>query len=241
MARFVLVHGAFHGAWCWAPVVERLRGKGHDVSAFDLPGGGDDPTPLAEVTLDSYVDRICAELEQPSTERAILVAHSAGGVPVTQTADRVPERITRLVYVTSFMPGDGQSLLDLTQYPEGAGDAVQENLVVEGEPPIGSLTPEAGIVAFYNACTPEQQEWASQRMVPQPMSTFATPVSIGSEPDRLPRAFVMCLRDQAVLPALQRRMVAEHPCDRVIEIDTDHSPFLSATDELVEALDSLAG
>lgn len=241
MARFVLVHGAFHGAWCWAPVVEQLRAKGHDVAAIDLPGAGDDPTPLAEVSLDSYVDRIRAELELPGTEPALLVAHSAGGIPVTQTASLVPERITMLVYVTAFLPGDGQSLMALTQYPEGADDAVQKHLVVEGEPPIGHLPPEGAAIAFYNACTDEQQAWATARMVSQPLSTFITPVSLGREGTHgLPRAYVMCSRDQAVLPALQRRMVAENPCDPVVEIDTDHSPFLSATDELVAALDGFA-
>jgi pimeloyl-ACP methyl ester carboxylesterase len=241
LARYVLVHGAFHGAWCWAPLAERLRGRGHDVSAFDLPGAGDDPTPLEQVELESYVQRVVSELEQPGTQPAVLVAHSAGGVPVTQAASLVPERIARLVFVSSFMPGDGQSLFDLAAYPEGADDEVQRNLVVEGEPPIGRLTPEGGVLAFYNTCTPEQQEWASHKMVPQPISTFATPVSFGErgEPG-IKRAYVMCLQDQAVRPALQRRMISEHPCDPVIEIDTDHSPFLSATDELVDALDSLA-
>jgi hypothetical protein len=146
-----------------------------------------------------------------------------------------------LVYVAAFLPGDGQSLMALTQYPEGADDAVQKHLVVEGEPPIATLPPEGAVIAFYNACTEEHQAWATERMVPQPLSTFVTPVSLGPEGTHgLPRAYVMCSRDQAVLPALQRRMIAENPCDPVVELDSHHSPVLSATDELVAALDGFA-
>ena len=241
MARFVLVHGAFHGAWCWSPVVERLRGKGHDVIAIDLPGAGDDQTPLAEVTLDGYVDRVCRELDTPGAERTILVAHSAGGISATAAAAQMPERVAQLVYVAAFLPNDGDSLIGLTELPEGAGDLVQANAVIAGDPPIATMPPETTGETFYGSCSDQQIAWANARLVPQPLSVFVTPVSLGETGTRgIPRAYVICSQDKALPTPLQRRFVADNPCDPVFEIDTDHSPFLSATDELIDALDGIA-
>ena len=122
MARFVLVHGAFGGAWCWEPIVAPLEAAGHSVEAIDLPGSGDDPTPAGEVTLDAYAERICSVLGERE-EPAILVGHSAGGMAITQAAARCPQRIVGLAYVAAFLPQDGQSLVALTQLPEGAASA----------------------------------------------------------------------------------------------------------------------
>lgn len=240
MARFVLVHGAFSGAWVWERVGDELRSAGHTVEAFDLPGSGDDQTPPEGVTLDAYADRICDALAD-SDEPAILVGHSMGGVAITEAAGRSPKRISLLVYVAAFMPQHGQSLLDLTHTPEGKDDQVQANLVVEGDPPIATLPVAAARDVLYASCTDEQAAWAGARMRPQAVAPFATPVLIDdARAYALPRAYVICIRDRAIPVALQRRMVSETPCVEVIELDTDHSPWLSATDELVTALGQLA-
>jgi pimeloyl-ACP methyl ester carboxylesterase len=240
MARFVLVHGAFHGAWCWEPLIPGLEAAGHTVETFDLPGSGDDPTPLAEVTVDGYAERICRALAERD-EPAVLVGHSMGGIAVTQAAARCPDRIARLIYVAGFLPGDGQSLVDLSQLPEGAGDMVQDNVVVEGEPPIGTMPPDAARAAFYGMCTDEQAAWALERLCPQALVAFVTPVALGGHaPDSLSRAYVVATQDRAMPTALQRRLVAENPDLDAIELDSDHSPMLSRTAELAEALNRLA-
>jgi pimeloyl-ACP methyl ester carboxylesterase len=243
MARFVLVHGAFHGAWCWEPLAAELSAAGHGVHAFDLPGSGDDETPVAEVTLDAYVERIGAVLEEQS-EPVVLVAHSMGGVPVTQAAVRWPDRIARVIYVAAFLPGDKQSLVDLTKLPEGAGDMVQEHMQVEGAPPVASLGRDIAIEAFYGMCTPEQAERAADRLRPQALAPFVTPVELGRD-ERVaatmpPRGYVIATHDRAVPTALQRRLARDNPGMDVVEIDADHSPFLSRTKELATALATLA-
>ena len=240
MGRYLLVHGAFHGAWCWAPLVEELTAAGHTAETLDLPGSGDDPTPVAEVTLDAYAARICEALaDQP--EPVVLVGHSMAGVAITQAAAQCPERIARLVYLAAFLPGDGQSLVDLAQLPEGAGDMVQENMVVEGEPPTATMPATAAREAFYAMCTSEQAAWATERLRPQALAPFVTPVSLGDAAGRRPpRAYVLATQDRALPTALQRRFVAENADLDVIEIESDHSPFLSRTSALAAALDGLS-
>jgi pimeloyl-ACP methyl ester carboxylesterase len=241
MARFVLVHGAFGGAWCWEPVTGQLEAAGHTVEAFDLPGSGADETPVVDVTLDAYADRACARLaERP--EPAVLVGYSMGGVVITQAAQQCAERIASLVFVCAFMPSNGQSLLDMTQLPEGKGDQIQANLTIEGDPPVAVLSAEATAAAVYNDCTSEQAAWAVSKRRPQAVAPYTTPVEIDdAKVAAIPRYFVLTARDQAMMPALQRRMIREHPCERVFELDADHAPFLSATDDLVAAFLELAG
>lgn len=240
MARFVLVHGAFGGAWCWEPVTGPLEAAGHTVEALDLPGGGEDQTPVADVTLESCAARVCEVLAR-RPERAVLVGYSMGGAIITQAANNCPERIASMVFVAAFMPSNGQSLLDLTRLPEGAGDKIQANIVIEGDPPVAVLSDEATAAAVYNDCTSEQVAWAVGKRRPQPVAPFATPVEIDdAKLAAIPRYYVLTLRDQAMMQALQRRMIREHPCERVFELDADHAPFLSATDELVSAFVEVA-
>lgn len=240
MARFVLVHGAFAGAWIWGPVMNGLKTAGHQVEAFDLPGSGSDPTPAAGVTLDACAARLCDVLAA-FPEPAFVVGHSMGGVITTQGAARCPERVAALVYVAAFIPRDGQSLLDLTRLPEGAGDQVQANISVDGEPPVARMATGASRQALYGSCTEEITAWAIARQGPQPVAPFATPVSIppGSL-EGTPRYYVLCAQDRAIPPALQRLMIAENPCADVVELDTDHTPQLSKTRELTEALSRFA-
>jgi pimeloyl-ACP methyl ester carboxylesterase len=242
MARIVLVHGAFSGAWCWEPVLPGLREAGHVVETFDLPGQGSDPTPVEQVDLDAYARRTCEVLA--AGEPAVLVGHSMGGMVITQAAARTPGDVVGLVYLAAFVPGDGQSLLELTHYPEAAGDQVQANLVVEGDPPVATMPVEAIKPALGACCTEAQLAWLTEHTASQPVAPFTQPFRL--DPDdaeafaALPRASITCRRDRAIPPAMQRRMFTEAGCDPVIEIDTDHSAWISATAEVVGAIDRLA-
>jgi pimeloyl-ACP methyl ester carboxylesterase len=164
-----------------------------------------------------------------------------GGMVITQAAARCPDRVDRLVYVAAFLPADGQSLIDITQLPEAAGDAVQAGLVVEGDPPVATMPPEAAREGLMHCCDDEQAAWAQSLRGSQPVAPFTHPVRIDDSDafDRLSRAYVMCLLDRAIRPALQRRLIAAAGCDPVIEIDTDHCPWASRPDELAAALDRL--
>jgi pimeloyl-ACP methyl ester carboxylesterase len=234
LARFVIVHGAFEGAWCWEPLAERLRAAGHTVQNPDLPGSGEDRTPVEEVTLDAYAESTC-EVLRSEEEPAVLIGHSMGGMVITQAAARCPERIAQLVYVSAFLPRDGQSLQTLAGLPEGADDGVQSNMIVEGDPPVATLPAEAGRDVLYGECDPETATWAAGELRPQAAAPFIVPVEIDDDAG-IPRRFVFCTKDKAIPLALQRRMVRESPCEEVAELHTDHSPFLSMPEELTRIL-----
>jgi pimeloyl-ACP methyl ester carboxylesterase len=238
MARFVLVHGAFSGAWIWRPLTNELRDAGHTVDTFDLPGLGEDQTSPADVTLDSCVRRLVDVLES-KTEPAIVVGNSMGGVIATQGAALARGRVVALVYVAAFIPKNGQSLLDLTKLPEGSDDQVQANLVIE--PPVAILPADASKMALYGDCADDVAAWAISKQRPQALAPFATPVSIAEGAiDGIPRFYVLCTHDRAIPEALQRRMIREHKCDVVVELTTDHTPHLSQTKQLAEAMQHFA-
>jgi pimeloyl-ACP methyl ester carboxylesterase len=240
VTRFVLVHGAFSGGWVWGPLAELLEQAGHTVEAPDLPGGGHDRTPVSEVTLDAYARRIC-EVLAARTEPAVLAGHSMGGMAITQAAPRCPDLIASMVYVAAFLPQDGESLIGLTQLPEGEGDQVQANLVVSGDPPVATMPAEASRAATYEHCSDEMAAWAIASRTPQPVFPFTEPVALeGFDFAGIPRTYVFCGQDRAIPPPLQRRMIAAAGCDQVFELDTDHVPQLSRTAELAEILQRLA-
>lgn len=238
MARFVLVHGAFTGAWIWEPLAKDLRAAGHTVDAFDLPGLGDDRTPAADATLDLCARRL-VEVLASRPEPAIVAGNSMGGVIATQGAALAPDRVSALVYIAAFIPADGQSLLDLAHLPEGATDQVQANILLT--PPVGTMPDDASRLALYGECSDADAAWAIARQRPQPLAPFATPVVIPPGTlDGIPRFYVLCERDRAIPAALQRRMIRERGCDAVIELDTDHTPQLSMRPALVAAMEQFA-
>lgn len=239
MARLVLVHGAFVGGWIWDRMIEPLEEKGHSVEILDLPGSGDDPTPIENVSLDAYAERVRAQLDE-RPEPAVLVPNSMGGMVCTQAAARSPEKVAAIVYVAAFLPLDGQSLIDLTRLPEGADDEIQANMVVEGDPPTARMPGPASHGAQYADCTDELAAWAIERQKPQAVAPFTAPASIPEGTfDAIPRSYVLCTRDCSIPPALQRRMLEAAGISDVIELDTDHTPQLSAIAELADAVDEL--
>ena len=163
MATFLLVHGAWHGGWCWRRVVPPLESKGHKVIAPDLPGHGDDRTPTASVTLKSYSDRIC-ETAGARSEPVVLVGHSMGGVAITQAAEDCPEKIRALVYMCAFLPRNGDSLNTwASQDFESKVNPTSLDIRADGTT---VFKREYAREAFYMQCSDEDIAFAQARLVP---------------------------------------------------------------------------
>ncbi len=243
MARIVLVHGAMGNASVWPETfIAGLEARGHSVETFDLPAQGKDSTPKEAVTMQAYADRTVEQLRS-SPEPAVLVGHSMGGMVVTQAADdfvAAGGELAQVIYLTAFLPRNGQSLLDLAGTPEGAGDQVQANLVVAGEPPLGTFPPAAAPLALYNTTSTEMLATVPpESLESQPIIPFTNPVNI-TDDRPLTRRYIFALQDLAIPVALQRKMAAATAVVETVDIDSDHMVFFSEQDHLVEVLDRFA-
>lgn len=240
MATIVLVHGSFHGAWCWHKLVPELEKLGHRAITLDLPALGEDTTTVGEVTYEMNVDRV-AEAVVLQAEPVILVGHSLGGATVTGVAERIPERVSRLVYVTAFIPLSGESINDITSSPMWPAETGAGAIVRSADGLTVSVSPDGVRERFYHDCSEEDFNYCIERMRPQPFAIRDTPIHTTEERfGRVPRAYIHCTDDRSILPSVQKEIVARMPCDPVLSLATSHSPFLSAPEELAKALSQLA-
>ena len=233
-----MVHGAWHGAWCWYKVVPLLQSAGHTVIAPDLPSLGMDRTPLSQVSLDTWVEHICHVVDTAS-EPVVLVGHSRGGIIISEVAERRSDKIALLVYLAAYLLRDGESLLPVAQ--SDGSSLVFPNLVVSEDQTSCTIKPQAINEVFYADCSDEDVTLAATLLAPEALAPALTPIHVTDEGfGRVPRVYIECLHDKAIPLALQRQMYATLPCQKVISIDTDHSPFLSAPQKLTESLIALA-
>ncbi len=234
MSTFVLVHGAWHGGWCWRKVADRLTALGHRVHAPDMPGRGGDATPIAEVTLHDIVARIGETIDRAG-ETVVLAGHSYGGAMITQTAERYADRIERLVYVTAFLLADGQALTDLAEQDDDSH--LNGHVEFEDGERVAKVREQMLRDCFYGDCSDEDFAFAKAHLSLEAVAGFRTPMRTSAARfGRIPRTYVECLKDNAISIGLQRRMQRALPCDRVVTLDTDHSPFFSQPDALAQAL-----
>ncbi len=238
MARFVLVAGAWHGAWCWEFVVPLLKAIGHRAQPAELPGMGSDRTPLAQLSLAAWA-RAVADVIESDPEPAILVGHSRGGVVISQAAELVPDRIRLSVYLTAILMKNGESGLDSAQLvPPDALRTRNYELTDDGL--AFKVIPDLAL--SYGRSPPDLVEKALAQMTPEPNFGLVTPLALSAEHyGRVRRAYVECLGDETVVLPLQRAMQVRQPCEIVRAIDTDHCPHYSAPAEVAAVLDELAG
>jgi pimeloyl-ACP methyl ester carboxylesterase len=237
MSSYVLVHGAWHGGWCWQKIVERLQALGHSVVAPDMPGRGRDTKPIASVTLRDIVNRVHQTIDAQN-EPVILVGHSYGGAIITQAAEQRTEKIKSLVYVTAFLLDRGLSLMNLAEQDGESHLGGQVEFSPAGD--TATVKPGALRDCFYGHCSDDDFALAQPRLGPEAISGMRAPMQTSAEGfGRLRRFYVECLKDHAVSPNLQKRLYSTLPCERVFSLDTDHSPFFSAPDALTEILAGL--
>ena len=215
-------------------MIEGLRKAGHRARAIDLPGQGDDQTPVAGIGLSTWIDRVVQELGTYDSP-PILVGHSMGGMVITGAADALPVQVARAIYVCAFLPQDGESLLDLASRPECANDTA----LVQEATPDGScltVTADSARVGFYGLCPPAAVDAALRRLRPLPLRTVMEPLRLRHSTAPVPRSYIACTEDRAMPVALQRFMAGRSPGIAMQTLASDHSPFLSQPDSLLRAL-----
>lgn len=234
MGTFILIHGGLHGAWCWYKVTPLLQKAGYTVLTPDLPGHGDDKTPIDKITLSTYVNAICNLIDR-QFELVVLVGHSLGGAVITQVAEYRPDRIKKLVYVAGLLLQNGQTSI------EPARTLATEDFIDSKEKGYMILKDEAIKRIFYHDCSDEDINYAKTRLGHRVMAPLLTPMQTTPQNfGRVPRIYIQTNQDQAFPLKSQQKLCAALPCQKVISINTSHSPFFSAPEELAKHLILLA-
>jgi pimeloyl-ACP methyl ester carboxylesterase len=235
MSRYVLVHGAWEGAWSWEAVVPQLEAAGHQVVNVELPGSSANMKPLSEVSLDAYVAAVGAALAD-SDDPVVLVGHSLGGTVISQAAERFPDRIERLVYVTAFLIEDGANALE-TMQSDANGQLLPRLEFAEDESYAKVAEEVWREVAFHDA-TEAAIEAALPRLAEkQSTQPFVAKLQLSHERfGSVPKSYIRTGLDRILTPALQDRMLQNWPVEQIVSIDAGHFPALSMPEELAAAL-----
>jgi pimeloyl-ACP methyl ester carboxylesterase len=246
MATFVLVHGAWHGGWCWKKVVPLLRSGGHEVFTPTLTGLGE-RSHLANpaVNLSTHTQDIINLLVYEDLERVVLVGHSYAGMVISAVAEQTPKRLARLIYLDAFVPEDGLALVDFTAPEAQQRAAMEQRVRAEGSGwALPSLRPgpwEPFLREYWGINDEADLGWLLPRLDPHPFASMTEPVRLPRNAmATLPRAYLRC----TLVPHPHFDLVAaearQSPDWRYRELDTGHDAMVTAPHELAAALLELA-
>jgi pimeloyl-ACP methyl ester carboxylesterase len=235
VATYLIVPGAWGGAWSWNKrVVPLLRGAGHDVYPVTLTGLGDrSHLATPDVNLDTHIQDVVNVLFYEDLHDVILVGHSYGGNVITGVADRVPERLQQLVYLDAATPSNGDS--SASRWP-GRAEELREQARKDGDGwKIAPGTPPPDQPG-------EITDWARPRRASQPIQTMLQPLKLEHGETTLPRTYVYCTLDKKPgSPQAERAArVRANPAWQFFELDTGHNLHYTAPEATVEILNKLA-
>jgi len=190
---FVLVHGAWHGGWCWAAVINQLERLRDRAFAVDLPGHGMNRADRSKVTLDSYVNSVVEFIERHDLKEVVLAGHSLGGLTIPGVAAKIPARIKRVVWVTAMVALDGQPMVDPAMSPLPAA----AETLPEGSIPIEMMGKEF-FDGLTNDMAPAVKEYVLSALGPQPIGPMIAPVPMAPYfATGIPSSYIVCENDQA--------------------------------------------
>jgi pimeloyl-ACP methyl ester carboxylesterase len=231
---FILIHGAWQGAWAWETIVPRLEVMGHDAIAVDLPGNGHNPMPPAEVNLERYAAHV-VDIIDATAGPIIMVGHSMGGTAAAQACELRPDRIALAIFLAAFLLPNGMSVLEfyelhLEPWMRGAHARVS----YDAAGLLSRIDPGSAVEVFYHKADRALAEAAARRLTPQPEGGRRSKLQLSAERfGTVPRVYIEAQSDRSVHLPLQRKMQAMSPCRAVYGLDSDHAPQLSDPDALV--------
>jgi pimeloyl-ACP methyl ester carboxylesterase len=223
-ATYILVHGAWGGAWTWRDVGKELSRRELPWTALDLPSATRGAHPNTYLADDGREVIEIAKLDGP----VVLVGHSYGGAVITEAAEQIPN-LERLVYVAALIPTLGQSASEAKMEVDimtRLDDAIER----DGE--FLTLNPLLAHAALYQDCKEKVAAWAVSQLTPQTLASFRSPRS--SFDVDAPSRYILCTDDNALDPTLQKVMAER--CTEVVTLESDHSPFLSRPGVLTDLL-----
>jgi pimeloyl-ACP methyl ester carboxylesterase len=243
MANFVLVHGAWHGGWCWQRVTAVLQKDGHRVHAVTLTGLGERAHLLSpSITLDTHIDDVISAIEVEELSDVVLAVHSYAGMIGTAVADRLSKRLKHLVYVDAVVPKPGESWSST----QSAATQQQRLAAAQASTRFSFPPPDPEVFGLHDA----DHAWVKRRQTPHPGNTYQAPLNFDVQRvAAVPRTFVSCT--QPALPTIEpsRQRVKDPkfwdgawlPNSKVVELKTGHDPMISEPAALARMLLDCAG
>ena len=234
MSHYILIHGAWEEARAWDSITPILTAQGHSVNAIDLPGHGANLVPIADMTMENYINTVVDEVNKV-TEPVILVAHSMTGSVISQVAELIPEKIERLVYVAAFLLANGGTVLEAMQSDNGE---FLPNIVFSEDQTYATLPEET----LRHAGLHDVDEQVIRQVLPlvvQKQSTepFMAKVTVSdSNFGKVPKTYIRTTLDRVTTSALQDRMIANWQVEVVHNLEAGHFPAFSVPEELAELL-----
>ena len=222
MANYLLLHGAFRGAWLWERVMPLLLKRGASPIAYDLPGHGDRAGDRRGITMSSYIDDVTDFIHKENLRDLVLVGHSMSGIIISKIAETMPERIRHLVYLAAVVPKNNDALFDLLTKERQAVLRSQQGKVHEL---FG--TPMQNRQMYFTDLEGEEQEYFVRQLTPQPIAVFFEQIHFSQFPKiDTPRTYVMGLRDKSLPPDLTQGF-AERLMVEPIKIEAGHDLMVS--------------
>lgn len=227
---YILVHGAWQAPYVWDAVSKDLKQKGNKVIVVELPGHGGDHTPAHTLTLDVYRDKVIDAITK-SGEKVILVGHSMGGMVVTAVAEKVPAKISKLVYIGAFVPTTGQALGDLAN--SDPGSKLGPLLTQSADKLTLDVKHDSLVYLFINDGTQAAKRQVLNHYRAEPAIPFGDKVILTNEGfGAVEKIYIKTLQDIVISPGLQDRMIAGAGIKTVYSVNTSHSPFLAQPQEV---------
>jgi pimeloyl-ACP methyl ester carboxylesterase len=222
---FVLIHGAWHGGWCWKKLAPLLRAAGHTVYTPTLTGLGERAHLLSpQIGLGTHIEDICALLEYEDLRNVILVGHSYGGMVITGVAEVAAQRLSHLLFLDAFVPQDGQALLDTVPDHGASVRKIAEESGDGWKVPIGKAT--------FGVTDETDVEWMVARMTPQPLRSFVEPVRLTNPAAlALPRSYILCRQDEPSLFDSHAQRARSEGWG-YSELQTGHDAMITVPEEL---------
>jgi pimeloyl-ACP methyl ester carboxylesterase len=238
MANFVLVHGAWHGGWCWRDVVAALTAQGHRAHAVTLTGVGERAHLMSSlITLETHIGDVAGAIEAEEMQDVVLAVHSYAGMLGTALADRMPQRLKHLVYVDAVVPKPGESWSST----HASATREQRLAAAQASPDYSFPPPDPSVFGLEAA----QHAWVRRRQTPHPGHTYQAPLQFDiARVASVPRTFIDCTRPPlGTIDVIRQRVRDPKFRDgawqrgaRVVELATGHDPMVSAPADLTRLL-----
>jgi pimeloyl-ACP methyl ester carboxylesterase len=233
---FVLVHGAWHGGWCWKRTADRLRSAGHTVFTPTLTGLGERRHLLSkDITFETVIQDVAGVIESEDLTDVVLVGHSWGGIPVSGVADRMPGKIKQIIFLDSLLVQPGKTGLESLP-----AELAASRIKAAAETSDGVSLPVPPAITF-GVSDPGDAEWIMSHLTPHPFGTFTSVLNIkGPIGNNLPCTYIGCVNPAYPAVSGTREWAKEQKGIRYIEMNTGHDAMIMSPDDLTSLLIELA-